>query len=165
MVIKHCSDDELGRLGVDYSWYTSDLATSLLEVAENFSTPNFSSQAKWSKIKTGRDRIYSKCYGTPLLLQMSGTGIVAPCGSFFHSDYEHNHIGDIKHKSFYEIWASDKYQQVINYLRSDNFDAKKMCATLCLQDKVNEQLYRIIEKNEALPPPTDTNNIPHTNFI
>ena len=87
LVIKHCSDDEDGRLGVDYKWYVSPIAERLLHVAEALSTKDYSVQAKWSKMRTGRDRKYSKCFGTPLLLQMSGTGIVAPCGSFFHNDY------------------------------------------------------------------------------
>ena len=164
LVIKHCSDDEQGRLGVDYSWYQSQEASDLLHVAEKFSTKSFSSQAKWSKIKTGRDRIYSKCYGTPLLLQMSGTGIVAPCGSFFHQDYQNYHIGDIKDTSLYEIWNSKKYDEVMAFLRSDKFDAKSMCATLCLQDKVNETLYNIIEKDASYAKPS-VENLPHVNFI
>ena len=94
-VIKHCSDDEKGRLGVDYDWYRSPLAVELLKTAEALSTKDYSVQAKWSKLMTGRDRKYSKCFGTPLLLQMSGTGIVAPCGSFFHDRYKGLHIGDI----------------------------------------------------------------------
>jgi len=164
LVIKHCSDDEQGRLGVDYDWYQSTQASELLNVAEQFSTESFSCQAKWSKIKTGRDRIYSRCYGTPLLLQMSGTGIVAPCGSFFHSDYERYHIGDIKVTPFYDIWNSSQYDQVIAFLRSSHFDAKTMCATLCLQDKVNEALYNIIEQNVPITRPS-TENLPHLNFI
>ena len=102
LVIKHCSDDEDGRLGVDYSWYTSDMANELLKNGTILYS-SYSCQAKWSKIRTGRDRIYSRCYGTPLLLQMSGTGIVAPCGSFFHKICNDKHIGDIKDESFYEI--------------------------------------------------------------
>ena len=164
LVIKHCSDDEVGRLGVDYSWYVSEQAEELLKTAERFSTASFSCQAKWSKIKTGRDRIYSKCYGTPLLLQMSGTGIVAPCGSFFHNDYSHNHIGDIKTERFFDIWNSQRYKDVMKYLRSDKFNAKNMCATLCLQDKVNEQLYEIIENGEAMKN-LDESSLPHRNFI
>ena len=96
LVIKHCSDDENGRLGVDYSWYKSETAQKLLKAAESFSDDRYSVQVKWSKINTGRDRRYSRCYGPPLFLQMSGTGIVAPCGSFFHERYRRFHIGDIK---------------------------------------------------------------------
>ena len=165
LVVKHCSDDENGRLGVDYSWYSSAEAEKLLKMAESFSTPSYSCQAKWSKIRTGRDRIYSRCYGTPLLLQMSGTGIVAPCGSFFHKIYQDKHIGDIKEESFYDIWNSDRYSEVMNYLRSAKFDAKSMCATLCLQDKVNEELFKIIELGQPIPEAKHQDNMPHVNFI
>ncbi len=160
-IFKHCSDDETGRLGVDYSWYTSPLAIDLLKAAEGLSTDTYSVQAKWSKMRTGRDRKYSRCYGTPLLLQMSGTGIVAPCGSFFHEKYKRYHIGDIKETRFRDIWASDEYAKVINHLKSDDFDAKTMCASLCLQDKVNEALKELIEDGKDLPPAS----IMHRNFI
>ncbi len=135
-VIKHCSDDEKGSLGVDYSWYKSDIANKLLHTAESLSTEEFSVQAKWSKLKTGRDRIYSKCYAPPLFLQISGSGVVAPCGSFFNPAYSKYHIGDIKQQRFKDIWASDRYWEVMNSLHSDKFDAKTQCATLCLQDKL-----------------------------
>jgi MoaA/NifB/PqqE/SkfB family radical SAM enzyme len=164
-VIKHCSDDEDGRLGVDYAWYNSDLAVELLKTAEGLSTPEYSVQAKWSKIRTGRDRKYSKCFGTPLLLQMSGTGIVAPCGSFFHQRYQRYHIGDIKEKHFKDIWASDEYQEVMSFLASEKFDARSMCETLCLQDKVNEALNDMREHAIPLPDVTGKTLPMHLNFI
>lgn len=164
-VIKHCSDDENGRLGVDYDWYKTELAQKLLTAAESLSTSDYSVQVKWSKIMTGRDRKYSKCFGTPLLLQMSGTGIVAPCGSFFHSRYKRFHIGDIKNQRFKDIWSSKEYKEVMGHLASDKFDARKQCATLCLQDKVNETLNDLVENNIPLQ---NTDNKPtpmHVNFI
>ena len=164
-VIKHCSDDENGRLGVDYDWYKSEVAEELLKTAEALSTPEHSVQAKWSKIRTGRERKYSKCFGTPLLLQMSGTGIVAPCGSFFHKKYDRYHIGDIKEDRFKDIWASDAYMEVLSYLASENFDPRKQCATLCLQDKVNEALFDLVEHNIPLPDVTGRPRPMHVNFI
>jgi MoaA/NifB/PqqE/SkfB family radical SAM enzyme len=164
-VIKHCSDDESGRLGVDYSWYKSEFANELLHVAESLSTSEYSVQAKWSKMMTGRDRKYARCYGTPLLLQMSGTGIVAPCGSFFHQKYSRYHIGHIEEMRFKDIWASDEYREVLDFLASDQFDARRECATLCLQDKVNEALYDLIEQNISLPDTTGKPLPMHSNFI
>jgi MoaA/NifB/PqqE/SkfB family radical SAM enzyme len=164
-VIKHCSDDEKGRLGVDYDWYRSPLAVELLKTAEALSTKDYSVQAKWSKLITGRDRKYSKCFGTPLLLQMSGTGIVAPCGSFFHDRYKGLHIGDIKDERFLDIWRSDKYHEVMSYLASDKFDARKECATLCLQDKVNEVLNDMIENDIDIDDTTGKKIPDHVNFI
>lgn len=164
-VIKHCSDNERGSLGVDYQWYRGDLAQKLLETAEKLSTEEYSVQAKWSKIKTGRDRKYERCFGPPLHLQFSGSGIIAPCGSFFSQEYKKYHIGNLKEKSFKEIWHSERYWNVMNYLASEKFNAKKDCATLCVQDKTNELLDELISKRISLP---DVSNKPkplHINFI
>lgn len=162
-VIKHCSDDEAGRIGVDYSWYTKPEALELLSEAEKESTDSYSVQVKWSKIKTGRQRKYSKCFGTPFLLQLSGTGVVAPCASFFHTRYKTRWIGDLRRERWRDIWASERYWEVINELRSERFDPRVMCETLCLQDKVNEALFDLVEKGTALgEPPAD---IQHSNFV
>ena len=163
LVIKHCSDDEAGRLGVDYAWYKKPEVLDLLRQAEDESTKDYSVQVKWSKIKTGRDREYSKCYGTALHLQMSGSGIVAPCGSFFHERYKRFHIGDIAVTRFKDIWASQAYKDVIDYLKSEHFDPRKECATLCLQDRTNLALFNLIEKGEALPETPE--NIHGRNFL
>ena len=48
LVIKHCSDDEEGSLGVDYDRY-NDL-TEVLEEAETFSDGQYLVKVKWSKI-------------------------------------------------------------------------------------------------------------------
>ena len=162
-VIKHCSDDEAGRIGVDYSWYTRPESLALLAEAEAESTATYSVQVKWSKIKTGRERRYSKCFGTPFLLQLSGTGVVAPCASFFHPRYQTRWIGDLRRERWQDIWASDRYWEVINELKSERFDPRIMCETLCLQDKVNESLFDLIEK--ALPLATVPEAIQHPNFV
>lgn len=164
-VIKHCSDDEKGSLGVDYGWYTGEQATKLLETAEALSTEDYSVQVKWSKIKTGRDRSYSKCFGTPLHLQFSGSGIVAPCGSFFHNDYKDFHIGDLKTQRFKDIWESDAYWKITGHLKSDEFNPQYMCETLCLQDKTNEILYDIVVKGGSLQDVSDKKRPMHVNFI
>lgn len=162
LVIKHCSDDEAGRLGVDYSWYVKPETIALLEEAEAHSTDTYSVQVKWSKMRTGRDRTYSKCYGTALHLQMSGTGLVAPCGSFFHERYKRHHIGDIKETRFRDIWESQAYRDVIDYLKSEHFDPRKECETLCLQDKTNEALFALIDGGVPLTPALEND---HRNFL
>ena len=43
-------------------------------------------------------------------------------------------------KRFKDIWQSDHYWEVMNYLSGPNFNAQNMCAALCLQHKVNEIL-------------------------
>ena len=164
-IIKHCSDDENGRLGVDYSWYKTAEAIELLHIAEALSTDDYSVQAKWSKLATGRDRKYSKCFGTPLMLQMSGTCLVAPCGSLFHPDYKEFHIGNYTKDRFKDIWESERYWQVMGKLGSDKFDPRYRCATLCLQDKVNEVLFDLKENDIGLPDVCGMKKPNHLNFI
>jgi len=162
LVIKHCSDDEYGSLGVDYSQY--DNMIDLLRSSESFSDDDYLVRAKWSKILSGGRRTYSQCYGPPFLLQLSGSGLVAPCGMLFNARYKKYHIGNIAEKSFKEIWRSDRYWEVIQQIASSHFDAKKMCGSLCLQHKVNEFLRDVKNGNEKLGLKPDV--VPqHSNFI
>ncbi|MDD5465383.1 MAG: radical SAM protein [Candidatus Omnitrophica bacterium] len=161
-VIKHCSDDEEGKLGVNYSKYF-DLV-ELLKQAESLSCGNYLVKAKWSKILSGGKRVYSRCYGPPFIMQFSGSGLVAPCGMLFNSKYKKYHIGNICEKPFKEIWKSDRYWEVINLLASENFDARKMCGSLCLQHKVNEFLWKLKKEEPGLPQARQEIP-PHVNFI
>ena len=137
-IIKHCSDDEEGKLGVDYSKYF-DLV-DILKEAEGYSNNKYLVRAKWSKILSGGKRRYARCYGPPFILQFSGSGLVAPCGMFFNNRYKEYHIGNIAEISFKKMWRSDRYWEVMNFIASDKFDARTMCGSLCLQHKVNEFL-------------------------
>ncbi len=161
-VIKHCSDDESGSLGVDYGKYFG--LTEILKQAEALSNENYLVKAKWSKILSGGKRKYSKCYGPAFIMQLSGSGLVAPCGMLFNDKYKKYHIGNIAEKSLKEIWKSKRYDEVLNLIASDHFDATTMCGTLCLQHKVNEILWdlkyeRAIMKDPEGEPPM------HVNFI
>ena len=162
VVIKHCSDDENGSLGVDYTKYHSLIG--VLEEAEKLSSDNYLVKAKWSKILSEGKRKYSQCYGPPLIMQLSGSGLVAPCGMFFNKKYKKFHIGNIADNSFKEIWLGDRYWEVIDLLASEKFDAKTMCGSLCLQHKVNEFLWDLKKGNNVLvEPPGDPPM--HVNFI
>ena len=161
-VIKHCSDDEQGSLGVDYSKY--DDMVELLKEAENYSDETYLVKAKWSKIFSSGKRTYSRCYGAPLILQMSGSGLVAPCGMLFADKYKHFHIGSIKEQSFKEIWNSDRYWEVMGELISPGFDARTDCGTLCLQHKVNEYLWEI-KNNDAEVLEGKGEKPQHVNFV
>lgn len=138
LVIKHCSDDEDGTLGVDYGGY--EAIYDLLRQAEALSDEDYKVIVKWSKIQDGHRRSYQRCYGPPFMIQLSGSGLVAPCGMLFNERYKKFHIGNICETRFKDIWASDQYWEVMNYLASDKFNAQTMCGTLCLQHKVNEAL-------------------------
>jgi MoaA/NifB/PqqE/SkfB family radical SAM enzyme len=160
-VIKHCSDNEDGDLGVNYEGYSS--LYGLLREAEALSTDTYQCTVKWSKIEAAGTRSYQRCYGAPFLLQISGSGLVAPCGMLFNEKYKKFHIGNICEERFRDIWSSDRYWEVMNYLASPEFNAQKMCGSLCLQHKVNEALDQIVKGEAELAPATGT--VEHVNFI
>ena len=129
------------------------------------STDKTQVSAKWNKITVEGQRDYSRCYGAPFLLQISGSGLVAPCGMLFNDRYRKFHIGNIVDESFKEIIESDRYWEVMSYLSSSKFDAKRMCGSLCLQDLPN----RVLDSHrkgeiDILSAPTG-NQPQHLNFI
>ena len=138
LVIKHCSDNEDGDLGVNYGGYKK--LYDLLKKAETYSDDEYLVKVKWSKIEAEGTRSYQRCYGPPFMIQLSGSGLVAPCGMLFNEKYKKFHIGNICETRFKDIWNSDKYWEVMNYLAGPHFNAQKMCGSLCLQHKVNEYL-------------------------
>lgn len=162
LVIKHCSDDEVGSLGVDYGQYT-DLIDVLKE-AEAYSDGDYLVRVKWSKILSGGKRRYSRCYGPPFLMQLSGSGLVAPCGMLFNRKYRKYHIGNIVGTSFKKLWESDRYWEVLDLIASEKFDARTMCGTLCLQHKVNEYLWDLKQAKTTLPE-SKTEPVMHVNFV
>lgn len=161
-VIKHCSDDEFGSLGVDYSKYEN--MVNILKKAESYSDSNYLVKVKWSKILSGGKRIYKQCYGPPLIMQFSGSGLVAPCGMLFNDRYKKYHIGNIVDTSFKELWKSDRYWEVVGLIASTKFNAQTMCGSLCLQHKVNECLWDIKQNNHNLEEPLGEPPM-HINFI
>jgi MoaA/NifB/PqqE/SkfB family radical SAM enzyme len=161
-IIKHCSDDEEGRLGVDYNAYAG--LHELLRQAEGLSDDEYQVVVKWSKIGANGTRSYQRCYGPPFLLQISGSGLVAPCGMLFNERYKKFHIGNIVEQGFKDIWKSDRFWEVMNYLASPSFNAQRMCGALCLQHKVNEYLDEYKKGRLELVTPGET--IPkHVNFV
>ena len=161
-VIKHCSDDEQGSLGIDYARYFSLIDT--LKAAEGYSTPGYLVKVKWSKMLSKGTRRYRRCFGPPFMLQVSGSGLVAPCGMFFHEKYKKYHIGNIAETSFKKIWQSERYWEIMNLLASDAFDAQTMCGTLCLQEKVNEFLWELKNGEASLGIPSGEKPV-HSNFV
>lgn len=162
LVLKHCSDNEDGDLGVDYSGYARIEET--LREAEKYSDDEYKVVVKWSKIKSNGQRSYQRCFGPPFFLQLSGTGLVTTCSQFFNERYKKYHLGNICEQRFKDIWASDHYWEVMNYLASPEFNAQNMCGTLCLQHKVNEALdahARGLVRLEQPEGPTPM----HVNFI
>lgn len=163
LVLKHCSDDEEGTLGVDYEKYEALYAK--LRKAEAMSDEQTKIVVKWSKIEAKGKRTYEQCRGAPFLLQISGSGRVAPCGMLFADKYKNFHIGNITQSRFKDIWASDRYWEVMDHLRSPAFNAKTMCGSLCLQHKVNEALDARVKNGPREAGPEVTAAPAHLNFI
>jgi len=162
LVIKHCSDDEHATLGVDYAAY--EQLTGLLQEAETLSDGSYQVSVKWSKILSGGKRAYRHCFGPPFILQLSGSGLVAPCGMLFNDRYHRYHIGNIAETSFKELWQGERYWEVMRLIASDKFDARTMCGSLCLQHKVNEFLQELRHGSARLPEDPGAAP-PHVNFI
>ena len=76
------------------------------------------------------------------------------------------HIGNIVDNRFKDIWNSDRYWQIMNYLASPEFNAQKMCGSLCMQYKVNEALYSHIKGEiDLIKNINNLNKTQHINFI
>lgn len=160
LIFKHCADDIEGQLGVNYDEYEN--CVPLFHEAEAMSEPGFRVQVKWSRLDNGGKREYHKCYGPPFIMQVSGSGLVAPCGFLFNEKYKKFHIGNICDTRFKEIWESDRYWDVMRYLGSDQFDPSMSCGPNCLQHNTNDWLWKFEHGQVALPtgdPP------PHLGFL
>jgi MoaA/NifB/PqqE/SkfB family radical SAM enzyme len=161
-VIKHCSDDEYHTLGVDYSKY--EQMYELLQQAEDLSTDKTKVIVKWDKINDKGKPSYNRFYGPPFLLQISGSGLVAPSGMFFNARYSKLHIGDFTTERFIDIFKSDKYWRAMNYLASPKFDAQTMMGTLPIQHYISVALDNHIKGIERLSQSHDQNPL-HVNFL
>ena len=162
LIIKHTSDDEKGTLGVDYIKYRTLYET--LKEAESLSTDDYLVKVKWSKIKDEGTRRYIQCYGPPFLIQLSGSGLVAPCGMLFGEAYNDYWIGNIVDTPFKEIWESERYWEVMNKIASPHFDARRMCGCLCIHHKINDFLWDFKKGAVSLTDPVGASPM-HINFI
>ena len=161
-VIKHCSDDEQGTLGIDYSQY--EALHPLLEQAEAMSTEQTKVIVKWSKIKDGDKPTYQRFYGPQFLLQISGSGLVAPSGMFFNARHSKLHIGNFTEERMKDIWKSDRYWRVMNYLASPYFNAQTMMGTLPIQHYVSVALDNHLKGIQRIQPGAGEKPL-HVNFL
>jgi len=161
-VIKHCSDDENNTLGIDYSQYES--MYNLIEAAENLSNDVTQVIAKWNKLKDKGKSSYKRFYGPPFLLQISGSGLVAPSGMFFQATHSKLHIGNFTTDRFRDIYNSDKYWNAMDYLASPNFDAQTMMGTLPIQHYISTALDNHIKGIKEIVPASEKDPL-HVNFL
>jgi MoaA/NifB/PqqE/SkfB family radical SAM enzyme len=161
-VIKHCSDDEQGTLGIDYAQYAS--LHDLLEQAEAMSNEKTKIIVKWSKIKDGDKPSYQRFYGPQFLLQISGSGLVAPSGMFFNARYSKLHIGNFIEERFKDIWKSDRYWRAMKYLSSPAFNAQTMMGTLPIQHYISVALDNHAKSLQLIKKGDDPKPL-HYNFL
>jgi MoaA/NifB/PqqE/SkfB family radical SAM enzyme len=161
-VIKHCSDDEQHTLGIDYSQYEG--LHDLLVQAESMSNEHTKVIVKWSKIKDGDKPSYKRFYGPQFLLQISGSGLVAPSGMFFNARYSKLHIGNFTEERFIDIWKSERYWRAMDYLASPAFDAQTMMGTLPIQHYVSVALDNHAKAIERIQPGIGEKPL-HVNFL
>lgn len=161
-VIKHCSDDELGTIGVDYSKYED--MYELLKKAETMSNDKTKVIVKWSKIKRKGKPTYNRFYGPQFLLQISGSGLVAPSGMFFNARYSKLHMGNFVDERFKDIFKSERYRKIMNYLASPNFDAQTMMGSMPIQHYVSEALDNHLKGISKILPSKGQKPL-HVNFL
>jgi len=149
-IVKHCADDIDGHLGIQYSDYGA-LHDTFREIEALGKERGTRIQVKWNRIKDEGRREYSRCFGPPFIMQLSGNGLIAPCGFLFNEKYKAFHIGNICEERWRDIWASSRYDEVMNYLAGPEFDPRKRCGPNCLQDRTNDFLYNFVNGRAELP--------------
>ncbi|RXJ98214.1 radical SAM protein [Arcobacter sp. CECT 8986] len=87
---------------------------------------------------------YSKCYSTPYFWgYISTNGDVFGCSA--HLSNDKFCYGNIKEKSFQDIWESKKREESINFIENE-LDIKD-CRVNCRMDEVNRYLWRLKNPN------------------
>ena len=150
-VIKHCFVDDDGMLKVKVEDYPKVI--EIMKECEKLTAPDgsFRVVAKWNRIGEGSKRDYKECYGPRFILQMSGNGLIAPCGPYFNEKYKAFHIGNIMRTRFKDIFLSARYGEVMDYIGGKHFDASKRCPPNCLQHIANDWLYKFKAGEKTFP--------------
>lgn len=162
-IIKHCADSRDGELGVDYSGYVDIF--DVMRECEKLSDDTFRVAVKWSRLEDEGKRSYAKCYGPAHVMQASGNGLIAPCGQLFNSRYAKMHIGNFCFTPWKEIYQSDRYLEVLNYLASDEWDSRISCGPNCLQHNTNKYLDGLIKGERVMPNLAGVAPPPHIGFL
>ena len=148
-VIKHCAIDDDGVLNVNYDEY--DALEDTFKECERLTSDDTRIVAKWNRIGKAAVRQYTRCYGPPFILQMSGNGLIASCGPFFSEKYKAFHIGNIMRTRFRDIFHSERYWEVMKYLGSDEFNPQTRCPKNCLQHLANKFLFDFKNGDATFP--------------
>ena len=137
----------------------------LMEQAEKLSNEQTKVIVKWSKIFDGGLPEYTQMWGPRFLLQISGSGLVAPSGMFFNAKFSKLHIGNYTEQRFKDIFNSKRYDEVMDYIVGPKFDARYMMGSLPIQHYVNAALWKHLHGTEKIINAEGTKEPLHVNFL
>ena len=83
---------------------------------------------------------------------------------FFNARYSKLHMGNYTEKRFIDIWKSDAYWDVMNYLASPKFDAQTMMGTLPIQHYVSVGLDNHVKGIKKIEKASGQDPL-HVNFL
>ena len=83
---------------------------------------------------------------------------------FFNARYSKLHIGNYVEERFKDIFKSDRYWKIMDYLASPYFDAQTMMGTLPIQHYVTEALDNHVKGIAKIYPKTEDEPL-HVNFL
>jgi hypothetical protein len=137
----------------------------LLKEAEEMSTDKTKIVIKWDKMDADGEHTYNRFYGPAFLLQISGSGLVAPSGMFFNARHSKLHIGDFTTERFIDMFNSDRYWRAMNYIASPSFDAKSHMGSLSIAHYVSTALDNHVRGIKRLVAPNSSKKPLHVNFL
>jgi hypothetical protein len=83
---------------------------------------------------------------------------------FFNGRYSKLHIGNFTDERFIDIFRSNRYSRIMNYLASPDFDAQTMMGTMPIQHYVSVALDIHVKEIQRIKPANGENPL-HVNFL
>ncbi len=154
-VIKQCSlpdgNKKVGNVEFDVNLYDSERIINFLKECESYSTGKTQVIPKWKTLQRKGKREYLHCPSVALISEMSGNGDWYPCGYFFGNKKEYDHLkfGNIHEKSFKDILYSDRYWNIIKFMK-EKFDSQKDCYGSCRLDSTNKYMDTYLNKPKGI---------------
>lgn len=134
MTIKPLSKHPFSAHNTDFNYKQHlDLENEL----QKFTTDNFEVIFRAHAMeKLEREKPYKQCLGLPFLTQIDSSGNIYTCNAFLGiEDYCY---GNIREKSFSEIWESEQKKRVLDKIAK--LDVSK-CREVCRLDEINRYLW------------------------
>lgn len=137
-VVKHFYEHEANEYQPDMGFLTYDLVKILQEEATKMSDDRFKFIVR-SLDNLEKHRVYTKCYGLPLIVYIREDGNLYTCFSYQHD--EGTVLGNVFEQSFQEIWAGDGRQNALGYI--NNCIDKNHCQPNCRHHQINNYLWEL----------------------